>query len=761
MGTDTVRLIVQEVEPGVFGARPARTDVDAHADPYYPYVHRSVDDDLAEALDRRADGSDRRPLVLAGQAMSGASRMIAQALRTHPVLSAWTLIVPPGDADPAAVIEGAPADGAVVWLDHVDDSSVGWDSRTLEAWSRHGRLLVAASVRTELLEGVLDDRDFHSPWSVLADPQSVEMLRLPGWTVRDLPPTGVDPLITHRVALGQSLGQALGAADELLARVKDSGPVAGAVARVVADWARMGLHDGVPEQVAEQLWLSCLSRRQQQTLADDTAHERRDRFEAAVGVLTEPIPATTARPVTRTVSDRLLPDGFLVAHPPHGWAIIGRHVWSAGLVQAMASGDPRTLLAFGLRAYVAEAHDIARGAWDAVARMDTPLSCWGWALLGELHGAQDEDPTEAIAALWTAVRSGHPDAGPAAGSALGRLLEVREPAAAREAYESVLHSGHAALAPEAALRLGWLLEWDDPAAARTAYETAIRSAHPGIAPEAAVYLAWMLESEDPAAARAAYQVAIASGHQDWAPKAAADLGWMLSESDPAAAREWYEVAIASGHQEWTPRAAVRLGQLLATTDPPGAAAAYEVAVASRHGEWSPMAAVRLGRLLAVTEPMAACAALRVAISSKHNEYAPIAELLYGEWCVGSDATARWRHWSRAASSGNARVLVDLACLCVAEGALDQAHRSLVSAAKAGSSFAEDYLDILAADAADLRSHESFARIRSAAEAGDTASMNILGLLAMGWGDIGEARNWWLRSAGEQDTIAPLLLHRHM
>lgn len=760
MGEDTVGAGLQDADPRLFGTRPARTDVDIHADPYYPYVQRPIDQDLAAAFDRRADASDRRPLVLAGPAMAGASRTVAEALRAHPVLSGWAFVVPPPDTDPDAVLDQSPPEGAVVWLDHVDDGTVVWDSQTLDAWRQRDRLLVVASARAELLEGVLEDRDFHSPWSVLADPRAIETLRLPPWSTHDLPATGVDPLIMHRVAAGQSLGQALGAADEILDRVRGNGPVAEAIARVVTDWARMGLHDGVPQQVVEQLWPDCLAPRQRHQVADDTGHERRDRFAAALTALTAPLRATTARPVGRVGSDRLVPEGYLVAHPPQEWVTIPHHVWSAGLVHARATGDPRTLLALGLRAYVAEAHDIAGGAWDAVARMDHPLSGWGWALVGQLHAARDDDSERAVADLETAILSGHVDATPAAGIALGRMLEVRDPQTAREAYGRVVRSDHPALAPEAALRLGWLLEWDDPAAAREAYETAIRSGHPGLTAEAAVYLAWLLESEDPVAAREAYQVAIASGHPDWAPKAAADLGWMLSQSDPAAAREAYQVAIASGHPEWRPRAAVRLGQLLAGSDPAGAAAAYEVAVASRHGEWAPSAAVRLGRLLATTEPMAACAAFRVAMASKHAEYAPTAELLYGEWCVGSDNAARWRHWSRAASSRSPRVLVDLACLCLVEGAVDLARRALAAATQHGSSFAEDYLHVLDLDVAELPGDESFARVRAAAEAGDTACMNVLGLLALGWGDTGVARNWWSRSAAEHDLTGHLLLQRH-
>ncbi len=760
---------VAGADPGMFGARPARTDIERHGDPhgphgphdpsypYYPYVRRAFDDDVAAALDARVVGTDRRPLILVGPAMSGTSRTAAETLRRHPVLSGWTLLVPPAGADLAAAVDLVPDHGVVLWLDHVEDVIVRMGSQTLEAWARRDRLVVLGTVRPARLEGVLEDRDFHSPWSVLVDHHAVQTLRLPLWTADELPPGAVPRWVRGRVARGESLGEVLGAASEIVARISESDPFARAVGRVVVDWARMGLRDGIPDQVAEQLWQAYVPRRELSATAGP--QRRPGHYQQQVEALLQPLPATPARIITRAGPGRLRPDDYLVAHPLPGWATIGRHVWAAGLVHARATGDPELLLVFGMRAYIAEAYEAARGAWDTVARMDTPLSGWGRALLGQLHAGRRGSRDEALAALYGAIEAGHPDAGPAAASAIARLLEVCDPDGAREAYEWVVDSGHPALAPEAALRLGWLLEWDNPRGARAAYEAAVRSNHPDLAPEAAVYLAWMLEPGDPEAAREAYRYAIDSGQQEWAPMASADLGTLVADTDPERARAAYRTAIASGHPEWAPRAAIRLGQLLAGTDPEGAAAAYSVAVASRHGEWAPMAAVSLGVLLAQRRPMDSCAALRVAIGSHHDEYEPMAEVLYGEWCVGDDASARWRHWSRAASFRNPRVLVDIACLCLAEGNQGLARRALANARKAGSAFAADYLHVLSVDPIDLIGDPSFRRVRRAAEVGDTPSMDLVGLLAASVGDLASARTWWIRAAAEQDVVAPMLLRR--
>ena len=89
----------QVTQLDVFGARKARTDIDTHDNPYYPYVGRQLDRDIAKALDRRASGAERRVLLLVGETMTGKSRTGAHALQAHPALSARPLLVPQHEAD--------------------------------------------------------------------------------------------------------------------------------------------------------------------------------------------------------------------------------------------------------------------------------------------------------------------------------------------------------------------------------------------------------------------------------------------------------------------------------------------------------------------------------------------------------------------------------------------------------------------------------------------------------------------------------------
>ncbi len=75
----------------------------------------------------------------------------------------------------------------------------------------------------------------------------------------------------------------------------------------------------------------------------------------------------------------------------------------------------------------------------------------------------------------------------------------------------------------------------------------------------------------------------------------------------------------------------------------------------------------------------------------------------------------------------------------------------------GSDQARSFVDLLADDP---RVADSAPMVLAAtAEAGDTDSMNFLGLRTYRSGDEEDARNWWTRSVDDGDWIAGLLLGR--
>jgi len=298
-------------------------------------------------------------------------------------------------------------------------------------------------------------------------------------------------------------------------------------------------------------------------------------------------------------------------------------------------------------------------------------------------------------------------------------------------------------------------------AACAAFQTVIDSGHVQYAPAASRNLGVLLEGQgDPDRARTAFQSTMESRDVEQAPAAAYGLGLLLvGQGDMAGARAAFQSAIDSGHPEYAPAASRNLGVLLAGQgDSSGARAALQSAIDSGDAEQAPAAAVNLGVLLAGQGDVAgARTAYQSVIDSGHAEFAPIAELLMGEHCASGDLQARRDHRERAAAWANPDVLLSLAELHIAEGDLPAARRMLAAAASAGRADAGDYLRLFPERATDSVDDQLLQDVSTAAEAGDTDSMNMLGLHAALRGEVDLACAWWSRSAAQSDVIAPLLL----
>ena len=720
-------VVGQVPQLDVFGARKARTDIDTHGDPYYPYVGRQLDRDIAKALDRRASGTERRVLLLVGEAMTGKSRTGAHALRAHPALSARPLLVPQQGADLREVVELAPAGGAVLWLDDLNTFAAGLSPGEVRYWQRRPGVVVVATLRADLLSTLQDDPDLRPAWTLIDDDSLVEQLPLPvEWSTADQQAlAGAEGSIRDKVADGIPLGEVLAAAQELRDRLAVADPFQRALALTVIDWSRTGLTVRLPPVQAEELWIVYLSRRHAAVFQNQARGKRHEDFLQAVDWACEAIPGTAAMLVTRN-DDGLLAEDYLVAQRTAAPQEIPRPVWQAALDQAQATEAPATIATLGYNAATAEVFDIARAAWEPLAGAGSeaaPMASWNLAVIlqrtGDLDGSR--------AAYQRAIDSGHPHYAPRAAVCLGGLLAERgDPAGAKAAYQIAIDSGHREYAPVAAFVLGLLL----------------------------------MQQRDPAGAKAAYQIAIDSGHREYAPAAADALGLLLTQQgDPAGAKAAYQIAIDSGHPESAPSAAAYLGGLLAERgDPVGAKAAYQIAIDSGHPEHAPSAAVGLGLLLTQQgDPAGAKAAYQIAIDSGHPEHAPKAELLLGEQCTGEDRNARRLHRDHAAASGDPDVLVGLAELYAVEGDLSSAKRLLSQASSAGRANADNYLVLLEGRGSGLVSPSTVEAVSATADAGDTDSMNFLGWQAQSQGSHEEARFWWTRSAAAGDVIAALLI----
>ncbi|MCB5283607.1 hypothetical protein QK292_17460 [Arthrobacter sp. AL08] len=111
--------------------------------------------------------------------------------------------------------------------------------------------------------------------------------------------------------------------------------------------------------------------------------------------------------------------------------------------------------------------------------------------------------------------------------------------------------------------------------------------------------------------------------------------------------------------------------------------------------------MNLGLLLeGQDDPAGARNAYQIAIDSGDEDVAPFAELLLGEYCTDGDLQARLDHRKRAAASGNPEVLMSIAELYLAGGAVPLARQLLLKAVKAGSTIAADCLLLFPQDAAD-------------------------------------------------------------
>ena len=380
-------------------------------------------------------------------------------------------------------------------------------------------------------------------------------------------------------------------------------------------------------------------------------------------------------------------------------------------------------------------------------------------LLGEQGNAVGER-----AAYTQAIATRHPEAMPAASLNLGALLQrLEDTTGAQMAYELAIGADHPVHSPLAAGKLGEMLEGQGQMTqAQVAYQRAIDADHPDHSPLAAGKLGEMLEGQGQMTqAEAAYQRAIDADHPDHSPLAAGKLGEMLEgQGQMTQAQAAYQRAIDADHADHSPPAAIRLGMMLESHgDLAGAQAAYQRAIDADHADHSPLAAILSGRLRAQQGDIAgARTAYQEAISTNPFPYTSSAEfILLGEQCMAEDSDARRAHRDRVAASGDAGVLVGLAQLYALEGDLNSARSLLERAVNAGVTSADNYLELLGCEEGSRVSSLTVEAVRAGADAGDTDSMNFLGLHFLALGAPEEARSWWARSLAAGDVIADLLI----
>jgi hypothetical protein len=332
----------------MLGTRRARTDIELRGDPYYPYVRRDLDAMLDAALDARARGEDHRILLLAGDAMAGKSRSLAEAVRRHSVISTWRLLSPRLDANLEQVAELAHGSGTVIWLDDFNRYLPRINPDRMRKVLCCSQLIVVATIRADSLLAM----NFQESWDLVTDSSLTEKFELSGplSLPEQSPFRSCQQVLQEALAQGQSLGEVLAAAAEMSKRLTATSDLHRALAHLVADWSRAGIPTPLTESDAIRIWGCYLSEPRETWLNSRSAQERSSTYENVRDWLLQPVAGSTTTLIRRDPTG-LISDGYLQQQRSLAKEVIPKPVWEAALGSAARSSDPANLM-----------HSIARHA---------------------------------------------------------------------------------------------------------------------------------------------------------------------------------------------------------------------------------------------------------------------------------------------------------------------------------------------------------------------------------------------------------------
>lgn len=802
--------VAEVPELGNLGIRRSRTDIDTHGDPYFPYVRRDIDHVLRDALDRRLNGTDRRMLLLIGDAMAGKSRTLAEALYRHPALSARPLLVPHRDTDLRQAVELAAANGGVLWLDDVNTYATGL-GEVVRALAGTPGVIVTATLRTDQFRRLQDYPDLRLVWDVLSEDRLVEQVTLgSGWaeTERTQLDTA-EPVIREAVRRGRPLGEALGAADELRKRLSLGSPPEKALVFAVSDWQRTGLPPHLEEDLARRLWLTHLPPSFAADLAEMADEDSEQAFRDALSWACTRIAGVSA--LLRRTRNGLVAEDYVVGLRTTENLTIPDAIWRQALDNALMSGSEAELRMVGSNAFTSKNYDIAKQALEPVASGGSEFVASTSVLIGHIL-EEEGDTGGAEAAYRRAIEAVDPDMVPLAAFALGHMLDEQQNLdGAKAAYQVCIDASSdlfAGVVSAAGVAMGTILEDEgDFAGAQAAYQAALDSGDEQVAPVAACALGDLLAGNgDVTGAMAAYQLAIDSAHPEAAATAAHALERLAQERGNASgataadqrgtgsadsvpgpgvgeepevifrrglrladegrwteAKAAWQLVISSGHPDWTPGAECCIAEVLISQgDTDGARAAYQRAADSGQNEFGPLAMVKLGTLLVWQRDLSAAqTAYRQAIDSAHPEHAPAAMFLLGRMLATiqqpPDLLEAALLYERAAEAGELGALLTLAPVMAVSGDMGGARDLLRQASRAGSPQASVYAAALDDDPSTRERAIPHLRELAYGVSGDTAALNFLGVLAWLDGDHDLALGLWAGSQYSEDPAAPLLL----
>jgi hypothetical protein len=357
--------------PGLdlLGVRFSRTDIDTGGDPFYPYMPREVDSELDAALDARAAGSDKRLLLVVGNAMAGKSRSLAEAVRRHARLRSWLLLRPEVNAALEEAVDLGAASEMLVWLDDLDRYLPRISADLLRRLLSRSGLAVLATIRTERLSS-LGESDLRSSWEIINDATLRQSILLSaGWTESEQSPLqNREQVLRDALGHGRSLGEALAAGHEMVRRLENApSDLHKALTNLIADWLRTGIPTPLPDTEAVRLWRIYLPEARAKWLTSLSNEDLGRQFREVRDWLCQPVAGSTTTAVQRR-GEGLVIDGLFIQRRTDQRAVVPREVFERALTAAARAKDPEpVMLTIAYQAAAAGLTSIAEEVWTPLA----------------------------------------------------------------------------------------------------------------------------------------------------------------------------------------------------------------------------------------------------------------------------------------------------------------------------------------------------------------------------------------------------------
>ena len=359
----------------VFGIHSPSADTVQRSD--FEYLQRDKDSVLDTALAETRSGGPRVVLIV-GDSAAGKSRSACEAVRRHPELRCWRLVVPLSDGGLRHLADAETSwQDTVLWLDDLDKYLArGLDLGTLRRVLGNDPAVVAiATMRTIQLQA--RQSELADPaWEFLTDDASVSRIGLEASLSNEELTAALaiisDVTLLNALQDGVGLGEWLVAGPELMKKLSDSRGLDRAVADTVIAWSRTGLDQPLPESDARRLWAEMIPPALRHRLLSRGPGEQDELFDQASAWACRPV-------ISRDLYEQALvtksPGGYVA----HDYVVdhtardsqrqpVPDSIWRYAVQYSAASPEPdqkaKCLQAVANAAFSERAFSIALAAFD-------------------------------------------------------------------------------------------------------------------------------------------------------------------------------------------------------------------------------------------------------------------------------------------------------------------------------------------------------------------------------------------------------------